>query len=277
MRPEFREVRRAIYAIKRRFGQPFLARRTTNDATDFSTGKNFANLTSVFVRRGAFMSAMDVRGFMRTITDTARIQNFAYGGMFDARTRFLLLSQRDLPTDFPIDENIHIVFPVDDFGNLTGASKRWEVKGLEEYEEQELLVLTLQSVDGAILDPTVPNPNPPQPPPPAPGRAILFQAQTTNKVLGLQDSGYTYSNIGAVAEVDFTLPTPAPGLQYTFIVEVAQIIKVTTPAGSVIGLGGQVSTDGGNVTSDVPISQLTLTGTSVGTWAASFGGQWNVN
>jgi hypothetical protein len=45
-------------------------------------------------------------------------------------------------------------------------------------------------------------------------------------VLG-QDSGTVFTNLGATSAVQFSLPPPAVGENYTFIVSAAQIVTIT--------------------------------------------------
>lgn len=63
-------------------------------------------------------------------------------------------------------------------------------------------------------------------------------AKTANyQVLG-SDSGTEFTTVGAAGEVDFTLPPPANGLQYTFIATAAFVMKVIGGSGTLKGPGG---------------------------------------
>lgn len=85
----------------------------------------------------------------------------------------------------------------------------------------------------------------------------IAQEQVSNKTanysVSTTDCGTVFTTISAAGEVDFTLP-PTPGgsgCKYTFMVNVAQVIKVIANTGQRIACGAALSSSAGNVTSSV--------------------------
>ena len=93
------------------------------------------------------------------------------------------------------------------------------------------------------------------------------------------DSGTIFTNSGAGAEVDFTLPAASPALTYCFIaVSTGQVLKVVAPASVTILAGLNSSSSGGNLTTSNPYSTLCIVAISTTQWVArSIEGLWNYN
>lgn len=138
--PSFRQVRRAIYALKRATGQSVTLCRTTGDSVDVETGKQTESMVQLVVKRAVLVTAKSIRAFAYDLAFIAANKNFTYGGFFDHKTRTMLVDRRDVPTSFPLDLNMHVLF----------NGRRWEVKAVEEYEEAEVVVLLLDSTDGVL-------------------------------------------------------------------------------------------------------------------------------
>jgi hypothetical protein len=81
--------------------------------------------------------------------------------------------------------------------------------------------------------------------------AILFASSVVPKATSYSvqvlDSSSYFTNYGAADLVSFLLPTPAPGLHFSFVVQSNQPIKVIAGASSVIHLGPGVTELGGNI------------------------------
>lgn len=140
----FRETRLAVYTLKRARGQAVTLCRTVNNDTDFTTGRNSEDLRKIHIRRGVFLPSRGLRDFAYDLSFIAANKNFTYGGFFDKKMRRLLLDVRDIRREdasWPIDQDMHVVF----------KGKRWEVKELFEYEDEECLVLLLEQWTGAPL------------------------------------------------------------------------------------------------------------------------------
>lgn len=93
---------------------------------------------------------------------------------------------------------------------------------------------------------------------------------------------YSFSNRGATARVDFTLPavnaTSGYGFQrFTFICEDTDGLRIIAPGTETINLAGTVSAAGGRLDSTQIGSSVTLRATNTGTWVAeSATGTWTV-
>jgi hypothetical protein len=102
-------------------------------------------------------------------------------------------------------------------------------------------------------------------------------AKTANYSVATGDSNTFFTNTGATGEVDFTLPTAAVGLVYTFYVDAAQTLKVIAGASTTIRVAGSVSAAAGNITNATTGGCITLIAISTTQWVAeSSQGTWTV-
>lgn len=151
MDPHFRQFRRTIYALKRQYPHAVTLCRTTNDATNVETGEMTQTLVKVPVKRAIVLPGKEARQFLYDLSYRAADREFTYGGMFDVKTRLIIVERRDVPADFPIDENMHLVLE----GN------RYEVKEVHDFRPLDIIVFvatflrgapTLDQVSGSVSD-----------------------------------------------------------------------------------------------------------------------------
>lgn len=87
-----------------------------------------------------------------------------------------------------------------------------------------------------------------------------------------------FTNEGATARADSTLPAAAAGLAYGFVVQDADGIQVTAASGDTIRLSTAVSAAAGNIQSTTIGSTVWLVAINATEWVAlSFQGTWTVN
>lgn len=264
---KFRQFRRTVYELKQKFGTSLQLCRTSNDVADYATGKKAYTLVTTTIKKVVVMPSKDLRHAMHMATDVSRKQDFAFGGFFDTRTKAVMVSQRDVPPDFPIDLNMFVVL----------GGMRWEVKGLEETESDEYLVLTIQELDGSVP--------PPIPPPPvfpsaivAPGQTAFIVYAPTGATLDASGSGKVYTTSGATADASFLLPAWVEGLQYTFHVGAAFDLRVIAHGTDTIQDGGSWSTPGGNVDTQDQNAIIQLTAIAPGIWTVTYSTRnWSAN
>jgi hypothetical protein len=108
------------------------------------------------------------------------------------------------------------------------------------------------------------------------GRQVL--AKTANYSVAAAEQNALYTNSGAAGSVNFTLPTAAAGLTYSFYIDAAQTLTITAGASTTIQLTGSTSASAGNVTSNTAGNCITLVAISTTKWVAqSHEGTWTVN
>ena len=109
--------------------------------------------------------------------------------------------------------------------------------------------------------------------------ALTQLTKTINYNVLVGDNGTYFDNTGAIAEVDFTLPTYAAGLHYCFTVTAAQTVKVIAPASNSIAVGTTNSAAAGNITASTVYSTACIFATKVSNqWASTSAvGNWTVN
>lgn len=138
--PQFRQVRRTIYALKRAFGKPVTICRTQNDTLNVSTGLQGADLVKCNIRRAVPLPANALRSFAYDLSFIAANRNFTYGGFYDHKVQLILVDWRDVASGFTVDNNCYLI--VDD--------KRVEVKTFFEYESEEALVFATDGLRNAV-------------------------------------------------------------------------------------------------------------------------------
>lgn len=109
------------------------------------------------------------------------------------------------------------------------------------------------------------------------GQVRFDGAFVTNRLVNPRTSGGTETtresfgittNEGAGARVDRTLPGAVSGLQYTYVVQDADGIRVIAAAGDTIRMAGTVSSAGGSITSTTIGDSVTLVAINATEWVA---------
>lgn len=108
------------------------------------------------------------------------------------------------------------------------------------------------------------------------GRAIT--AKTADYTVVANDSNRLFTNAGASGAVNFTLPTAAAGLTYTFYIDASQTLTITAGASTTIRSGGSVTASAGNITASTVGNTVRLTAISATQWIAeTITGTWTFN
>lgn len=107
------------------------------------------------------------------------------------------------------------------------------------------------------------------------GFPITIVVKTANYQLLSSDSIKTFTNTGAVGEVDFTLPTWSLGLSFNVVISTAQTVKIVAGAGSTIQLSTLSTTIGGDIFTAIVGCAVTVTAVSNNLWiATNIAGPW---
>jgi len=150
----FREFRRLVYALKRRFGRAVFLNATTNDDVDYASGKITSTPTTVKVRRAAILTAKAMRYFTPTAPMGHLGRQFEYGGLYDDSMRFVILSSRDVPSTFPLDLTATITIESEVY-SIQGISSWFEWKGIMAARlASQNLQKTMEGSDSVALDET---------------------------------------------------------------------------------------------------------------------------
>jgi len=90
--------------------------------------------------------------------------------------------------------------------------------------------------------------------------------KTANYNVASGDSGTTFTNEGTTAKRDFNLPAAAAGLEYNFIVQDSDGLKIIAAAGDTIRNGAAVSAAAGYVENTTIGSSITLIAINATEW-----------
>lgn len=130
--PAFRHQRRAIYAAQRLAGRPVLLCRASNISLNASTGEQTNSLVQVKVRKALVLPASSLRSFLYGRPEISSGRSFVYGGFFDAASQVVLVSRRDIPNTFTLDQNAYLVID----------GRRLEIKQPSVFEEFVIFEMT---------------------------------------------------------------------------------------------------------------------------------------
>lgn len=109
----------------------------------------------------------------------------------------------------------------------------------------------------------------------APQGSVVVDAD--GRTITAAESGSVYSNEGASAIAPFILPAAAAGLNFTFIVQDADGIRVTAASGDTIRIAGSESAAAGKIENTAIGSTVKLTAINATEWIGSVGaGTWTV-
>lgn len=110
------------------------------------------------------------------------------------------------------------------------------------------------------------------------GANVITSTKTSNYTVIVSDRGTHFDNIGASAQVDFTLPTAAAGLNYCFAVDASQTVRVIAVGSDKISLGSTNSATAGNLSSGTSLSNLCIASQKAAQWMTISGqGPWVAN
>ena len=103
------------------------------------------------------------------------------------------------------------------------------------------------------------------------------QAITAARTIAAEEADYTFTNEGATARVDFTLPAAARGLRYTFKCNDTDGIRVIAAGTNKIRNAATLSAAGGRVDSTTIGSAITLQALNESEWwVIAIVGTWTV-
>jgi hypothetical protein len=111
----------------------------------------------------------------------------------------------------------------------------------------------------------------------APRRRIIVDADGATLTAG--DSGAIISNLGASGAAAFVLPPATLGLEFTFVVEVAQELRIDPDGTETVALPatGVQQAAGKYITADAIGERIHLVCITAGTWDALYSaGTWTV-
>lgn len=148
--PNFREFRKQIYALKRKFPQIVDIYRTVGDVTNFKTGvMSVSSVQKVNVRRAILVPSSGKRGFSYDQSYVTANRNFTLGGWYDHKLRKIIVSRRDVPSSFKLDMNIYFIF----------QGRAWKVKDLQEIDVDESILFTLDGLETQVYNNLINAPN----------------------------------------------------------------------------------------------------------------------
>lgn len=138
---DLRFIRQVLYSLRRDYGLPVNIVWDTASTPDYETGKKVVVRDSLTVNRAIIMPASIQRDFVYDLTVIASNKNFTYGGLFDQRSRRIIIDRQDIPKDFEIKIGYHAII----------KGQRFEIKGVQAFDDLSAFVLDAEQVDNIEL------------------------------------------------------------------------------------------------------------------------------
>lgn len=124
-----RQIRRAIYTLKRMYGNPIVLYEQGTKDTNTRTGViTWTGRTANDIRRAIVLPVKISRDQVQTISMISSDKQFVYGGTFDQGKRWFYIDPLDLPNGFEIKEDFWIVY----------RGKKYEIKTVTDSEFDSL-------------------------------------------------------------------------------------------------------------------------------------------
>lgn len=136
-----RFISRALYQLKRRYGEKIVLYNRLSSITDLETGSKTVSLVSRQVTRAIVLPVSMVTELKELI---APDRLFRYGGLFDTAQTIFIVDRKDI-IDFEITTSSYFIF----------SGRRYDVATLKEFESLAYLIIGKQAIgaDATILVP----------------------------------------------------------------------------------------------------------------------------
>ena len=133
-------MRQLLYRLKRDYGSPVDIYYEAADAVDLTTGKRSITKEMWSVRRGITLPTSIHRD---SVYAAALKSEFQYGSVVQFGDKTVILDRRDLPRGFKLgEENWYMIL----------GGHRYEVRRVEEYEDETAYFVVLKETKGAPLE-----------------------------------------------------------------------------------------------------------------------------
>ena len=139
---KLRFINRTLYRLKRSYGTPVDLYKFTS-TTDINTGEITETFTVKKIRRALVEPTREMRSFVYDLAYISANKDFTMGGFFDPSDRIVVVDRkRDIPSDWG-DLNLNQFFMI--------KNKRYDIKSLQEYENNSALVFICRETQGQVL------------------------------------------------------------------------------------------------------------------------------
>jgi hypothetical protein len=139
-----REIRKLLYALKRRWGFPATFYQIVGNSIDLETGRQSPEKRILVIQRVILLPADMLRKFSYDLSFIASNKAFTYGGFYDQSKRMIIVDRQDIPSDFEIKIGNYFIF----------RDQHWEISELQEFEFQTGYIVGGTLIDGNPLEQT---------------------------------------------------------------------------------------------------------------------------
>jgi len=141
MQNKLRFIRRVLYRLKRSYGISVYLYKI-DSVTDYDTGNITETYTNVKINKALAEPTREVRSFVYDLAYISANKDFTMGGFFDTSDRIVVLDSKDIPSTWgEIDNNQFLMI----------QNQRFDIKEVQEYENNSAIVLVCRMTKGAYL------------------------------------------------------------------------------------------------------------------------------
>jgi len=141
-----RFIRRNINQLKKDYGGPITLYTLSTVSSNYKTGVKAESHTSYQIRRAVVLPVRLQAEVIQTISMISANKKFVQGGSFGSGTRTFIIDRQDLPAGVEIAK--------DDW--ITYLGKRYELKWIDEFEQNTAWVITAKSLEGHAVNEDIP-------------------------------------------------------------------------------------------------------------------------
>lgn len=141
-----RFIRGNINRLKKEYGGVVSIYILGGVSTDYETGQKVATHTSYQINRAIVLPSRLSRDAVQSISLISVNKKIVQGGTYDVATRTFIIDRRDVPAITAIGEDDWLVYD----------NKRYEIKWVDEFEQQTAWVIVARAVTGAPLEQDIP-------------------------------------------------------------------------------------------------------------------------
>lgn len=141
MQNKLKFISRTLYRLKRSYGIPVYLYKTIN-TTDYETGAITTTYTNTRINKALIEPTRELRSFVYDLAYISANKDFTMGGFFDPSDRIVVVDYKDIPSNWGRVD-------LDQF--LMVQNERFDIKSIQEYENNSALVLICRQTKGQYL------------------------------------------------------------------------------------------------------------------------------
>lgn len=139
---KLRFINRNLYRLKRSYGTPVTLYKVHSEL-NIDTGEITETYTIVKIKKALVEPTREIRSFVYDLAYISANKDFSMGGFFDPSDRLVIVDRKkDLPSSWG-DVDLEQFFMIN--------NRRFDIKSLQEYENNTAIVMMCRETKGQVL------------------------------------------------------------------------------------------------------------------------------